>query len=69
MPTVSQWHHTLFILSSMAAFPFYWCMVLLNPVTNLKDLVFLIVPTGAMSVWIWIVCRNYLDKYVQLDKI
>ena len=69
MPTVIQWNLTLTILTSVALIPFYWCMLALNPMANLQDWLFLIIPTGVICAIIWSLCKYYLDTYVQIDKI
>ena len=68
-PTVNQWYLTLVILYLVAAIPFYWCMVALNPGTNMHEWVYLIIPTGSVCASLWSLCKYYLDTYVQIDKI
>ena len=69
MPTVIQWYLTLVILTAVVAIPVKWCMVALNPETNMHECAFLIIPTGVASVLIWFLCKYYLDIYVQIEKI
>ena len=68
-PTVNQWYLTLVILTSVAAIPFYWGMFALNTMPNLHEWLFLIIPTVALCMFIWALCKYYLDTYVHLDKI
>ena len=69
MPTVIQWKLTLFILTSVAAIPFYWFIFAINPGTNIHMWVYLIIPIGLICVAIWSWFKYYLDTYVQIDKI
>ena len=69
MPTVIQWKLTLFILTSVAAIPFYWFTFALNRRMNIHEWVYLIIPTGAICISIWSLSKYYLDTYVQIDKI
>ena len=69
MPTLWQWHVTLDILLFAAAIPFYGYIVVLNPNTNIQQLVFLAIPAGTLGIWLWKMCTHYMDTYVQLEKI
>ena len=69
LPTVNQWVLTIGILTAFAAIPFYVCNAVLNPVTNLSDWAFLSIPTVSMSMFLWFLCKYYVDAYVKLDKI
>ena len=69
LPTINQWKFTFEILTSLAAIPFYGYKVALNPVTNLSHLAFLSIPAVSISMFLWLLCKYYVDAYVQLDKI
>ena len=69
MPTVIQWLLTINILTTLATIPSYLCEAALNPMTNLADWTFLSIPTTSLSIFLWLLCKHYVDTYVKLDKI
>ena len=69
MPTVNQWLLTIYILTTLATISFYLCEAAFNPMTNLADWAFLSIPTTSLSIFLWFLCKYYVDTYVKLGKI